>query len=52
MSNSLREPLSLLAIAFAALAVSAIHPYDRLTWVLEELTGASGKCPAPQDIGC
>jgi putative membrane protein len=35
MSSSPREPLQLLAIALAALAVSAIHPHDRLTWVLE-----------------
>jgi putative membrane protein len=30
-----REPITILAIALAALALSAIHPHDRLTWVLE-----------------
>jgi putative membrane protein len=35
MSPSPREPLLLLAAAMSALAVSAIHPHDRLTWVLE-----------------
>jgi putative membrane protein len=35
MPPSPREPLLLFAIALAALAVSAIHPHDRLTWVLE-----------------
>ncbi len=29
------EPLILLCGAFAALAISGIHPHDRLTWVLE-----------------
>lgn len=29
------EPLVLLALAAAALAVSGIEPTDRLTWVLE-----------------
>ena len=35
MNSSPREPLLLLAVALVALAVSAIHPHDRLTWVLE-----------------
>jgi putative membrane protein len=35
MPPSPREPLTLFVIALAALAVSAIHPHDRLTWVLE-----------------
>jgi len=35
MPLSFREPLSLLVLALAALAVSAIHPHDRLTWMLE-----------------
>jgi putative membrane protein len=35
MPRSPREPLFLLALALAALAVSAVHPHDRLTWVLE-----------------
>ena len=35
MPPSPREPISLCVIAMAALAVSAIHPHDRLTWVLE-----------------
>ena len=35
MPPSPREPLLLFTIALAALAVSAIHPHDRLTWVLE-----------------
>jgi putative membrane protein len=35
MIPSPREPLLLLAIALTALAFSAIHPHDRLTWVLE-----------------
>jgi len=35
MNSSPREPLLLLAIALAVLTVSAIHPHDRLTWVLE-----------------
>jgi putative membrane protein len=35
MTHSLREPLALLLIALAALALSAIHPHDMLTWVLE-----------------
>ena len=35
MSPSPREPLLLFAVALAALAVSFIHPHDRLTWVLE-----------------
>src|SRR2546422_10291768 len=29
------EPLILLAVAVAALALSAIHPYDPTTWLLE-----------------
>jgi putative membrane protein len=33
--TSPREPLCLLALALAALATSALHPHDRLTWVLE-----------------
>jgi putative membrane protein len=32
-----RESLVLLGLTVAALAVSAIHPYDRTTWVLEVL---------------
>jgi len=32
-----REPAILLALVVAALAVSGIRPYDRLTWVLEIL---------------
>jgi len=32
-----REPLVLLGLTVAALAVSAIHPHDRTTWVLEVL---------------
>jgi putative membrane protein len=35
MTSSPREPLLLFAITLTALAVSAIHPHDRLTWVLE-----------------
>jgi putative membrane protein len=35
MPRSPREPLCLLALALAALLTSAIHPHDRLTWVLE-----------------
>ncbi|HEV8582453.1 MAG TPA: DUF2238 domain-containing protein [Thermoanaerobaculia bacterium] len=35
MTRSSREPLILLLLAAAALAVSAIHPYDGVTWVLE-----------------
>jgi putative membrane protein len=35
MTHSLREPGALFLIALAALALSAIHPNDRLTWVLE-----------------
>jgi putative membrane protein len=35
MPPSTREPMALFAIALAALALSAIHPHDRLTWVLE-----------------
>jgi putative membrane protein len=35
MTHSLREPVALFSIALAALAFSAIHPHDRLTWVLE-----------------
>jgi len=35
MSPSPREPITLFAIALAALLLSAIHPHDRLTWVLE-----------------
>jgi len=35
MSPSPREPMALFAIALAALLLSAIHPHDRLTWVLE-----------------
>jgi len=30
-----REPLLLLAVAAASLAISGIHPYDRATWLLE-----------------
>jgi len=30
-----REPLALLVVAIAALFVSGIHPFDRLTWFLE-----------------
>jgi len=33
--RSPREPLGLLAIALISLTVSAIHPHDRLTWLLE-----------------
>lgn len=35
MRSSPREPITLFFLALAALAVSAIHPHDRLTWVLE-----------------
>ncbi len=35
MSPSSREPLALFVAALAALAISALHPHDRLTWVLE-----------------
>jgi putative membrane protein len=35
MNRSTREPLILLILTLVALVVSAIHPYDRLTWVLE-----------------
>ena len=35
MNRSAREPLTLLILALIALVVSGIHPYDRLTWVLE-----------------
>jgi len=35
MSRATREPLILLGLALVALVVSGIHPYDRLTWVLE-----------------
>lgn len=35
MTRSSREPLILLLLAAVALAVSAIHPYDGVTWVLE-----------------
>jgi putative membrane protein len=35
MHPSPREPVALFAIALAALALSAIRPHDRLTWVLE-----------------
>ena len=38
MNPSPREPLLLFVIALAALAISAIHPHDRLTWVLEVTT--------------
>jgi putative membrane protein len=35
MSPSPCEPLLLFAVALAALAVSVIHPHDRLTWLME-----------------
>ena len=35
MSTSRREPLALLVLALVALLFSAVHPHDRLTWVLE-----------------
>jgi putative membrane protein len=35
MNRAAREPLILLGLALVALVVSGIHPYDRLTWVLE-----------------
>jgi putative membrane protein len=35
MPPSPREPICIFAIALAALALSAVHPHDRLTWVLE-----------------
>ncbi|MEA2603657.1 MAG: putative rane protein [Acidobacteriota bacterium] len=35
MNRSTREPLLLLGLAVVALVVSGIHPYDRLTWLLE-----------------
>jgi putative membrane protein len=35
VNRSAREPLILLGLALVALVVSGIHPYDRLTWVLE-----------------
>lgn len=35
MRPSSREPACLLALAALALAVSAINPHDRLTWLLE-----------------
>ena len=35
MNRSAREPLILLGLTAVALAVSAIHPYDWTTWVLE-----------------
>jgi putative membrane protein len=35
MTRSSREPLILLLLAAAALVVSAIRPYDGVTWVLE-----------------
>jgi putative membrane protein len=33
--RSAREPLILLLLMAAALVISGIHPYDRVTWVLE-----------------
>ena len=35
MNRPTREPLILLVLAVIALVVSGIHPYDRLTWILE-----------------
>ena len=35
MNRSAREPLILLGLTAVALAVSAIHPYDLTTWLLE-----------------
>jgi putative membrane protein len=35
MPRAAREPLSLLTLTAVALAVSALHPYDPTTWVLE-----------------
>jgi len=35
LNRSAREPLILLGLTAVALAVSAIHPYDWTTWVLE-----------------
>jgi putative membrane protein len=35
MPRSAREPLALLALVGAALVVSALHPYDATTWILE-----------------
>src|SRR6266496_1978533 len=35
MPRSPREPYFLLVLALTALAVSAIRPHDRLTWMLE-----------------
>jgi putative membrane protein len=35
VNRSTREPLILLVLALIALVISGIHPYDRLTWVLE-----------------
>ena len=35
MNRSPREPLILLILTLVALVVSGIHPYDRLTWLLE-----------------
>jgi putative membrane protein len=35
MSHHRREPTVLLAVVLAALALSAVRPYDRTTWILE-----------------
>ena len=35
MERNRKEPLVLLILAVSGLAASGLHPYDRLTWVLE-----------------